>query len=59
MERKDSQIKLNLNNRVGCFLESNKIQFFNSITDWSMKNLLLSMSNLITLDIGKNHSKEI
>ena len=59
MERKDSQIKLNLNNRVGCFLESNKRQFFNSITDWSMKNLLLSMSNLKTLDIRKNHFKEI
>ena len=59
MEREVLQIKFFLNHLKGCFLELNKREVFNSITDWSMKNLLLSMSNMQTRDYRKSHFKQI
>ena len=48
-----------INHRICCFLELNKSEVFNSITDWSMKNLLLSMSNMQNRDCCKSHFKPI
>ena len=48
-----------INHRISCFIETNKREVFNNISDWEIKNLMLLMGNIRPSNIRKAHFKSI